>query len=1128
MAAALACIGQLADVSARTLFDDALMSDTGPRTAGPLLWTDAMDEDPTAAPTGFSLPTGTVTFLMTDIAGSTAGWERSAGVMAAAVARHYELLDDAIASHRGVRPLEQGEGDSVVAAFSRPSDAVATAAAAQLAFRAEPWPGSVGLTVRMAVHTGEAQLRDDRNYFGPVVIRCARIRDTGHGEQVLLSDVTASLVADALPDGAGLLDLGRVRLKDLGRPERVWQLTHERLRADFGPLRGLDSYRQNLPVQRTPLFGRERAIASVGELLAEERVVTLLGSGGVGKTRLAIAVGAEALDDWPGGVWFLDLAATGGDDTTGRVALRALGVTEIPSSEPAQQFATELDGAGRCLLIVDNCEHTLDDVAAFVTTVLEANADVSVLATSREPIGVSGEVTWRVPSLATPPRQEPVRIEALPHYEAVAMFIDRARRARPSFRVTDENAPAVAQVCQRLDGIPLAIELAAARVRQLSVERIAAELDDRFRLLVGGTRVAIPRHQTLSASVEWSHDLLDEDEQIVLRRLGVFAGRFALEAAEQVVPAVGRITEVAVFDTVARLVDKSLVIMEDEGPVSYRLLETIRAFAIARARDAGELFALREAHVSWWIGRIGIDPAKRSAGDVTGPTDDIVALVEDHHDDLIAALDWAAARDDPTSGLELMWPLARAFTGAGGAGDAIDAFERLLRTEVERRHPRRWLRAATSACVPIGAFKGPDAFVDLVQRAHRVAVQLGDELYEATSAWLVNRSVDTSRRLQSVSADLGEPYPHALATVALAMAACDEAPADAFGLLTEATSVAAAYGSRYLEEFASSAEARQGFTSGDIGRTIREGRRFAEARTPTMRLHGTYWLVSGGLAAGDGAILEEAQAMAARDVRRGVFEARRRLEVIDSALDLVTGNAAHERVAFGSDVFPLLACRDAADRGERDVDRAAVAGVTGSSVAHRVYQQVLSALLDEDEALWHEALHGAVRHRLRPVVIDCLEGLATLAGAADSPVEALRLLGAADRLAEETGYRWRFPSERARRDRVLAQAAEELGDEGVDLALAEGRALTWSDAAEYVRRARGERRRPRHGWASLTPTELKVIELVMRGATNPEIAEALLMSRSTVKSHLEHVYAKTGLHNRTELAAEATRRNPSS
>ena len=360
---------------------------------------------------------------------------------------------------------------------------------AQQLLAAEEWPDGDAVQVRMALHTGEAQLRDEGNYFGLAVIRCARLRACGHGGQVLLSDVTAGLVADDLGDGITLVDLGRHRLKDLGRAERVWQLVHPDLQAEFPPLLSLDVYRQNLPLQLSPLIGRRTEIGELVATLEHERLVTLTGSAGVGKTRLALAVGAELVAAFPGGVWFVELAGTGGSGSVGRATLKALGVAETPGVAPGEVAAVELREGGRSLVILDNCEHLLDESAEFAVTVLEASSDVTVLATSREQLGVAGEVAWRVPSLPTPPRGTPLPVQALSQYDAVNLFVDRAKRARPSFSVTDTNAAAVAQICHRLDGIPLAVELAAARCRHLSTEQIATELDDRFRLLTGGSRM---------------------------------------------------------------------------------------------------------------------------------------------------------------------------------------------------------------------------------------------------------------------------------------------------------------------------------------------------------------------------------------------------------------------------------------------------------------------------------------------------------------------------------------------------------------------------------------------------------------------------------------------------------------
>ena len=379
---------------------------------------------------------------------------------------------------------------------------------------------------------------------------------------MLLSTATAALVADRLGDEVTLIDLGLHRLRDLGRPEHVWQLVHPSLTADFPPLRSLDVFRHNLPTQLTPLIGRQAEIAEVRRLSADERVVTLTGSAGVGKTRLALAVAAEALDSLAGGAWWVELAPLSDPEAIGRTALAALGAHEMAGAPVVHQLAVEL-GDEPSLLVLDNCEHLVAGCAELVAGLVTANTSVSVLTTSREPLGVPGEITYRVPSLPCPTPERSVDIPTLSQFDAVVLFVERARRARPSFAVSEANAPALAQICQRLDGIPLAIELAAARCRQMSAERIATELDDRFRLLTGGARTVMARQQTLAASVDWSHERLDEGEQTTFRRLGVFAGPFPLEAAEAVAGAGGDLDSVEVFDYLSRLVDKSLVVAEE-------------------------------------------------------------------------------------------------------------------------------------------------------------------------------------------------------------------------------------------------------------------------------------------------------------------------------------------------------------------------------------------------------------------------------------------------------------------------------------------------------------------------------------------------------------------------------------
>ncbi|HVF33596.1 MAG TPA: hypothetical protein VM933_11225, partial [Acidimicrobiales bacterium] len=434
----------------------------------------------------FLLPTGTVTMLLADVEGSTRRWEQDEPGMARTTAAHRAVIDEEVAAHSGVRPLEQGEGDSFVAAFARPSDAVACALAVA---RLAPLP------VRMAVHTGEAHRTDEGNYVGPSLNRAGRLRDAAHGGQIVLSHATAELVADRLPKEASLHDLGRHRLKDLERPERIFQLVHPDLRRDFPALRTLDTYRHNLPQQRTTLFGRQQELAAVEERLRSSRLVTVTGAGGCGKTRLSLELAARLLDDRSDGVYFADLspqpAAASVDDLRAAVG-HALGLTDEAANDPLAFLR-----GGRILLVLDNCEHVVRSAAALVDHLLGGTVELAILATSREVLGVEGEAAFVLPSLPVPPPGPPGGIRGLRGYAATELFLDCARRGEGSFEPTEDDIGAIADICRRLDGIPLAIELAAARVRVLSPREIAEGLDRRFELLTGGPRTALPRQQTL-------------------------------------------------------------------------------------------------------------------------------------------------------------------------------------------------------------------------------------------------------------------------------------------------------------------------------------------------------------------------------------------------------------------------------------------------------------------------------------------------------------------------------------------------------------------------------------------------------------------------------------------------------
>jgi predicted ATPase/class 3 adenylate cyclase len=536
-----------------------------------------------------NLPSGTVTFLFTDIEGSSQLWEQQPAAMQAALARHDQLLRDLVAAHGG--SVFKTTGDGLHAVFAHASGGVAAALASQLALAGETWPGLPRpVRVRMCLHTGEAELREG-DYFGPSLNRAARLLSIAWGGQTLLSTATAELVRDQLPPGAALQPLGEHRLKDLVRPEPVFQLDAPGLPAAFPPLRSLNTLPHNLPVQVTSFIGREHELAEVKRLLATTRLLTLTGPGGTGKTRLSLQAAVELLDTFPDGVWLVEFAALTDPTLVLQTLAAALGVREQPGRPLLDTVADYLRGKN-LLIILDNCEHLIDACAQLAAALLQACPRLKILPSSREALGIAGETAYRVPSLSLPDPHRPLTMESLSRYEAAQLFVARAQAAQPSFALTANNLRAVAQICQRLDGIPLALELAAARTRLLSVVQIAERLDDRFRLLTGGSRTALPRQQTLRALIDWSYDLLPAAERAALARLSVFAGGWTFEAAEAVIGP-------EALNRLSHLVDKSLVVVDDlaEAPERrYRLLETIRQYARDKLLESGEAPEARELH----------------------------------------------------------------------------------------------------------------------------------------------------------------------------------------------------------------------------------------------------------------------------------------------------------------------------------------------------------------------------------------------------------------------------------------------------------------------------------------------------------------------------------------------------
>jgi predicted ATPase len=481
--------------------------------------------------------------------------------MPAALARHDRILEDAVAGHGG--RVFSRSGDGLAAAFATAADALSAAVAAQQGLIDESWDASGPLRVRMGVHSGAADERHG-DYLGPTLNRAARLMAAAHGGQVVCSLATAELAGVAMSEDVGLVDLGEHRLRDLARAEHVFQVTHPTLPSQIKPLRSLDAYPSNLPIQISAFIGRERQLEKVNAALGESRIVTLTGVGGVGKTRLAVQSAADLLPQYRDGAWLVELAAAVDPDDLVEVTAAAL---DVPERQGQSLSATLTDflRAKRVLLVLDNCEHLLDAVASFVEGVVSRCPHVAVLATSREGLGVDGERILAVPSLGVP--EDNSDPPAVSDAAAVRLFVERASEAKAGFTVSEANASAVARLVRRLDGIPLAIELAAARVRSLTPAELAERLDERFSLLAGGRRTAVERHQTLRRAIDWSYELLSEPERRAFNRLAVFATDFPLSAAEAVIAGDG-VESSTVVDLLGHLVDKSLVVAEESGDVT--------------------------------------------------------------------------------------------------------------------------------------------------------------------------------------------------------------------------------------------------------------------------------------------------------------------------------------------------------------------------------------------------------------------------------------------------------------------------------------------------------------------------------------------------------------------------------
>jgi predicted ATPase/class 3 adenylate cyclase len=686
-----------------------------------------------------SLPTGTVTFLFTDIEGSTRLVQQSGDRWADLLAEHCQIMRGAIRDARGV---EIGtEGDSFFAVFSNAADAVAATTQAQRALAEHRWPADAEVRVRMGLHTGEGKLGGD-NYIGLDVHRAARIAAAAHGGQVVVSETTRSLAARSLPVGVSLRTLGAHRLKDLATPERLYQLEIAGLPAEFPALRTLDARPNNLPVQLTSFVGRGSEIDAVGELLDRARLVTLTGPGGTGKTRLALQVAAERLSRYEDGSFFVELAPIRDPALVASAVAAALAVREAVD-RPLVETLKEALHDRELLLVLDNFEQVLE-AAPLVTDLLSAAPRVRVLVTSRAVLHVHGEHEFPVPSLTIPDPAHLPQLEALSQFEGVALFIERAMAARPDFAVTAESAPAIAEIIARLDGLPLAIELAAAKAKLLGAEAILGRLGSRLAFLGGGARDLPARQQTLRDAIDWSYMLLPEPERGFLRRLSVFVGGWTPDSAERVCTPSN--LGVDAFDGLAALVDQSLIRREESphGEPRFLMLETIREYSLEHLETAMETAELRRRHAMYFL-----DLAE-AAEPLLTKQPEVIDQVGRDHDNYRAALTWAIDNDEAELGMRLGFALWRFWHQRGHLREGRQWFERLLAlpTATARTTARaKGLTGAAGVAYWQNDYQAAAAWYSETEEIYRELgdkVALADALYNTGSVAAIGGDMETS------------------------------------------------------------------------------------------------------------------------------------------------------------------------------------------------------------------------------------------------------------------------------------------------------------------------------------------------------------------------------------------------
>jgi len=1094
---------------------------------------------------GTARSVGVRAFVFTDVEDSTLTWEHEAEAMAEAMRTIVSLTDEVAEAHGGGRAVEQGAGDSAVLVFTSPSAAVAAAVDLQRTMAAATWPTTDPVRIRAAVHAGEVWQNVDGTFAGPTMNRCGRLLGAAHGGQVVVSMTTVELAGEA-GSGVEVLDLGVHHLRGIDQPLHVGQLCAEGMPTAFPPLRTVDASAARIPRYRSALVGQDALLADLASLIARDGIVTLVGTGGCGKTRLAAEVASRAVESFRDGVVWVDLALLDTGSLVGDAVASALGLRS--GSRPPQDVVVDHLAARQTMVVLDNCEHLVDHAAALAVAIRDRCRHVVVLATSREPLNVSEEVVRRVPSLAVPGDDT---ADAVLSSAAGSLLVDRVRRSRPGFEVGGDDAAALAEVCRRLDGIPLALELAAARLRVASPRAVVDGLEERFRLLTGGGRNALARQRTLEASVGWSHQLLSDDEATAFRRLCAFASPFTEEAAMAVA---GFDLEAAVVrEAILSLVDRSLV--HDAGDGRLRMLETLRHFARERLVESGEVAEVRDRHLAWFV-HTGAEVERR----LEGP--DLRAVLDEldrHVDDLRAAMRWAL--------------------GAGRADDAVAiaapaAWFWILRARIPEA--LTWLGEALvpeAGASPAARLQGWWATLQLLAHhdtrhaeleyawtnASAIAEELGDRGMEARlSVWwgshlTFHRPDDGIALLESARErcdEEGVEFWAAYAEGGVALGRVFQGRDD----LADEHLRAMAMRRQVLPSTRLQLDelTRQVLVDYSLGRyDAARGAADQVARgldgVSEINMLGTALAVAGWVDVERGhasRVVLEMEDLLARYLREGELQhvpsillARSRALIAearpdDAAAPLRSSWALPELQAFVRARLwyrhDLALAEHVAGRTEAAVvgfeemlDDAMAAGNPQEVARAHFWLGLLARRSGEHHRAEHH-LHTAVdlqdRHGFRQMAASTVEAIAGIELDHGRPAVAVRLLGSAAAVRAEAGVTFRLGWQ-ADHETDLDRARGELDESSFTREWQRGTDLRLADAVELAGRGRGERRRPTFGWDSLTATERKVATLLAEGRTNPEIAQDLVMGRETVKSHVSSILRKLGLANRTQVAS---------